>query len=328
VRAIVVRRPGGPEVLEQTQLPDPRPSPGEVVVDVAAAGVNFVDVYHRSGAYPRDLPFVPGLEGAGTVSATGDVRDIRVGDRVAWVNAPGGYAERVAVPASRVVPLPDTVGTELAAAALLQGLTAHYLTHDTAPVGPGDAVLVHAAAGGMGLLLTQLAKLRGARVIATVSTVDKERVARDAGADDVIRYPEADVAAVVRHLTDGRGVAAVYDGIGAPTFDASLAALRPRGVLALYGQAGGAVPPVDLQRLNSAGSVFVTRPNLEHHIADRAELLGRVRQVFAWLTSGQLRVRLGGRYPLADAAAAHADLEGRRSTGKLLLTNTSRGEMS
>ncbi|HKT02289.1 MAG TPA: quinone oxidoreductase [Rugosimonospora sp.] len=322
MRAIVVDWPGGPEVLRPGLLPDPRPGPGQVVVDVAAAGVNFIDVYQRSGAYPRELPFVPGMEGAGTVSAVGGgVPDIRVGDRVAWVNVPGGYAERVAVPAERVVPLPRELAPELAAAALLQGLTAHYLTQDTAPVGPGDVVLVHAAAGGTGLLLTQLVKLRGARVVGTVSTVDKERLAREAGADEVIRYGSVDVAATVRALTGGRGVAAVYDGVGAPTFDASLAALRPRGVLALYGQAGGAVPPVDLQRLNAAGSVFVTRPNLEHHIADRAELLRRAGDVLGWLAAGRLRVHVGGRYPLAEAARAHADLAERRSTGKLLLIN-------
>lgn len=322
MRAIIVRRPGGPEVLQPAHLADPRPGPGQVVVDVTASGVNFIDVYHRSGAYPTALPFVPGVEAAGTVGEVGPgVSGVRPGDRVAWVNVPGGYAERVAVPADRLVPLPDDIEVETAAAVLLQGMTGHYLTHDTAPVRPGDTVLVHAAGGGMGLLLTQLAKLRGGRVIGTVSSADKERLARAAGADEVIRYTDTDVAVAVRDLTGGRGVAAVYDGIGATTFDASLAALRPRGVLALYGQAGGAVPPVDPQRLNAAGSVFLTRPNLEHHVADRDELLARAGDVLDWVGTGRLRVHIGGRYRLADAAAAHTELEERRSVGKLLLTS-------
>lgn len=317
-KAIVLKEQGGPEVLRLAAVPDPEPAPGQVVVEVAASGVNFIDVYQRSGVYPVSLPFVPGLEGAGTVvAAAPDVTGVGVGDRVGWVNQPGGYAERVAVPASATVPIPADLDAETAAAALLQGMTAHYLVHDTYPVRPGDTVLVHAAAGGMGQLLTQLARLRGARVIGTVSTAAKEERARAAGADEVIRY--ADTEAAVRELTGGEGVAAAYDGVGAPTFDASLAALRPRGVLALYGQAGGAVAPVDPQRLNAAGSVLLARPNLVHHVATRHELLTRAGAVLGWVAAGRLKIHVGQTYPLGDAAAAHADLEGRRSVGKLLL---------
>ena len=319
-RAIVVREPGGPEVLRPAEVPVPDPAPGQVVVEVAAAGVNFIDVYQRSGAYPVPPPFVPGLEGAGTVLATApDVSGVAVGDRVAWVNQPGGYAQHVAVPAAATVPVPAGVSAETAAAALLQGMTAHYLVHDTYPVRPGDTVLVHAAAGGMGRMLTQLARRRGARVVGTVSSAAKEEIARAAGADEVVLYDHADVAADVRALTGGEGVAAVYDGVGAPTFDASLAALRPRGTLALYGQSGGAVPPFDPQRLNAAGSVLLARPNLSHHIATRHELLARAGAVFGLIAAGHLNVHIGARYPLAEAPAAHTDLAGRRSTGKLLL---------
>ncbi|MBB6172861.1 NADPH2:quinone reductase [Nocardiopsis mwathae] len=321
MRAIVIEEPGGPEVLRPCEVDDPRPGPGQVVVDVEAAGVNFIDIYQRTGVYPVPLPYTPGLEGAGTVTAVGaGVADLAEGQRVAWVSAPGGYARRAAVPAERVVPVPDGVSTERAAAVMLQGLTAHYLTHATYPVRPGDDVLVHAAAGGTGLLLVQLAKARGARVIGTVSTAAKEKQARAAGADDIIRYTEVgDVAAAVRGLTGGAGVAAVFDGVGADTFDASLASLRRRGVLALFGQSSGVVPPVDPQRLNSAGSVFLTRPNLADHIADRAELLQRTTDVLGLVDAGELRVEIGGRYPLADAARAHEDLAARRTTGKLLL---------
>ncbi|MDA8371560.1 MAG: quinone oxidoreductase [Nocardiopsaceae bacterium] len=322
MRAIVVEEHGGPEVLRSRDVPDPEPGPGEVAVDVEARGVNFIDIYKRSGAYPIATPFVPGEEGAGTVSAVGEgVTEIAVGRRVAWAMLAGAYAERAVVPADRLVPVPDGVPTEQAAAVLLQGMTAHYLTHATYPVQPGDTVLVHAAAGGTGLLLVQLAKLRGARVIGTVSTEAKERLARDAGADEIIRYAEegTDIAASVRGLTGGTGVAAVYDGVGATTFDSSLSSLRPRGVLALFGQSSGAVPPVDPQRLNSAGSVFLTRPSLAHYSADRGELLERTSDLFGLLAAGKLEVRVGGHYPLADAARAHEDLAGRRTTGKLLL---------
>lgn len=320
MRAILVNRHGGPDVLEPADVSEPAPGQGDILIDVAASGVNFLDVYHRSGAYPTQPPFVPGSEGAGTVSAVGkSVDGVNVGDRVAWAMLPGSYAARAAIPAERVVPIPEGVAAEDAAAVLLQGMTAHYLTHATYPVQPGDTVLVHAAAGGMGLLLTQVVKLRGGRVIGTVSTAEKEKLARDAGADEVIRYAETDVAQTVRELTGGAGVAAAYDGVGRDTFDASLASLRPRGTLALFGQASGAVPPVDLQRLNAAGSVFVTRPSLPHHVADRGELLERAGAVLEWVASGRLSLHIGRRYPLEEAHAAHADLEARRTTGKLLL---------
>lgn len=320
MRAILVNRHGGPDVLEPADVSEPAPGQGDILIDVAASGVNFLDVYHRSGAYPTQPPFVPGSEGAGTVSAVGEgVDGVDVGDRVAWAMHPGSYATTAAVPAERAVPIPEGIAAEDAAAVLLQGMTAHYLTHATYPVQPGDTVLVHAAAGGMGLLLTQVVKLCGGRVIGTVSTAEKEKLARDAGAEEVIRYAETDVAQAVSELTGGTGVAAAYDGVGRDTFDASLASLRPRGTLALFGQASGAVPPVDLQRLNAAGSVFVTRPSLPHHVADRGELLARAGDVLEWVASGQLRLHIGGRYPLEEAHAAHADLEARRTTGKLLL---------
>jgi NADPH2:quinone reductase len=323
VRAVMVRRHGGPEVLEPAEVPDPRPGPAEVVVDIGASGVNFIDVYHRAGAYPRPLPFVPGVEAAGTVRELGrDVRGVEVGDRVAWVNIPGGYAELAAVRADRLVPVPDGLSDSAAAAVLLQGMTAHYLVYDVHPVADGDTVLVHAAAGGVGLLLTQLIKLRGGRVIGTVSTADKERLARAAGADHVIRvirHGQADIAAMVRELTGGRGAAVAYDGVGAPTFDASLASLRTRGMLALFGQAGGAVPPVDLQRLNSAGSVFVTRPNLSDYIASREELLTRAGHVLKLTAAGLLSVHVDRTHRLDQAAVAHRDLQQGRSAGKLLL---------
>jgi len=318
MRAIVITENGGPEVLEPAERPAPEPGPGEVLIDVAAAGVNFIDVYYRTGAYPAELPYTPGVEAAGTVAAVGDgVRDVSVGDRVAWANVQGAYAEKAVVPADRVVPVPDGVELQDAAASLLQGMTAHYLTRSTYPVQAGDTVLVHAAAGGMGLLLTQAAKALGARVIGTASTPEKERLAKDAGADVTMGYDG--FADRVRELTGGEGVAAVYDGVGAPTFDGSLASLRRRGTLALYGAAGGAVPPFDPQRLNKAGSVFLTRPTLAHYVERRAELLERAADVYGWVASGAVNVHVGRRYDLAEARAAHADLEARRSTGKLLL---------
>jgi len=321
VRAIQVTETGGPDVLRLAQLPDPEPGTGQLLVKVAAAGVNYIDTYHRSGAYPMPLPFVPGSEGAGTVIAVGpEAGDIAVGARVAWAAAPGSYAELAVVPAEQAVPVPAQVEIDIAAGCLLQGMTAHYLTVSVHAVQPGETVLVHAAAGGMGLLLTQLATARGARVIGTVSTPAKEKLARQAGAAEVIRYTEIDdVAAGVRRLTGGDGVAAVYDGVGASTFDASLASLRPRGMLALYGAASGPVPPVDPQRLNSAGSVFLTRPKLADYIPTHEELRWRAGEVFDAIQAGSLRITIGGRYPLADAAQAHQDLQGRRTTGKLLL---------
>jgi NADPH:quinone reductase len=321
MRAIQITETGGAEVLRLADLPDPVPGPGQLLVEVAAAGVNYLDTYHRSGAYPLPLPFIPGAEGAGVVTAVGpDTGGAAVGDRVAWATSLGSYAEQAVVPAEQAVPVPLGVNIEIAAGSLLQGMTAHYLAVSVHPVRPGETVLVHAAAGGMGLLLTQLATARGARVIGTVSTPEKERLAREAGAAEVIRYTEIDdVSAEVRRLTGGAGVAAVYDGVGASTFNASLASLRRRGMLALYGAASGPVPPVDPQRLNSAGSVFLTRPMLAHYVATREELTWRAGEVFDAILNGSLRIAIGGRYPLARASRAHQDLQGRRTTGKLLL---------
>ncbi|MGH3821400.1 MAG: quinone oxidoreductase family protein [Pseudonocardiaceae bacterium] len=321
MHAIQITETGGPDVLQLTELPDPEPGPGQLLVEVTAAGVNYLDTYLRSGVYPTPLPFIPGSEGAGIVTAVGPgVGDVAVGDRVAWATSLGSYAEQAVVPAGQVVPVPEEVDSEIAAGCLLQGMTAHYLAVSVHPVQPGETVLVHAAAGGMGLLLTQLATARGGRVIGTVSTAEKEQLAREAGAAEVIRYTEIDdLAGEVRRLTDGQGVAAVYDGVGASTFDASLASLRPRGMLALYGGASGPVPPVDPQRLNSAGSVFLTRPKLGDYVANREELTWRAGEVFSAMRDGSLRITIGGRYPLADASRAHQDLQGRRSTGKLLL---------
>jgi NADPH2:quinone reductase len=292
-----------------------------VLVDVTAAGVNFIDTYQRRGIYPMQTPYVAGLEGGGLVRALGPgVTGVQVGDRVAWPEQLGSYAELVAVPADRTVPVPDGVSDDDAVGALLQGMTAHFLVNDTYPVHPGDTVLVTAAAGGVGLLLTQLATARGGRVLATVSSEAKEELAREAGAAEVIRYTEVDdLAAAVRELTGGEGVAAAFDNVGAATFDASLASLRRRGMLVLYGASSGPVPPVDPQRLNAAGSVFLTRPKLFDHIADRDTLLARAADIYGAVADGTLTVRIGHRYALAEARTAHEDLEGRRTTGKLLL---------
>ncbi len=321
MRAVRIAATGGPEVLEPVELPDPAASPGELLVDVAAAGVNFVDTYQRRGVYPVDLPFVPGQEGVGRVAALGPgVAGFAVGDRVAWANVPGGYAGRAVVPGAVAVPVPDAVPDDLAVGALLQGMTAHFLVTDCAPVGRGDTVLVHAAAGGVGLLLTQLATARGARVLAVVSTAEKAELARGAGAAEVLRSDEVDdLAAAVRARTGGEGVAVAFDGVGRDTFDASLASLRRRGTLVLHGAASGPVPPVDPQRLNRAGSVYLTRPTLHHYTATRAELLDRATAVYGAVADGGLHVRIGHRYPLARAADAHRALEARRTTGKVLL---------
>ncbi len=318
--AMVLTAFGGPDTLELRDVPEPAPGEGEVLVELAAVGVNFVEIYHRLGRYPGQLPRVLGSEGAGTVVAVGPgVTSVRVGDRVASSVFTGAYAQRAVAPADFVVPVPETVELETAAAALLQGLTAHYLVFDTYHVAPGDTVLLHAAAGGVGLLLTQIGKRRGARVIATVSTDEKERLARAAGADEVIRYDAGvDVAAQVRRLTGGVGVHAVYDGVGAATFEASLASLRPRGMLVLFGAASGPVGPFDPQRLNNLGSLYLTRPSLGHYTATPAELHGRAADLFAFLADG-LDVRVHHRYPLAEAGRAQADLESRVTTGKLLL---------
>lgn len=324
MRAVLVRDFGGPEVLEVADLPEPVPGPGEVRVDVGAAGVNFIDVYHRTGKYPQPVPFVVGSEGAGTVSALGDgVDGVRVGDRVAWAMEHGsGYAQQVLVPAGRTVRVPDGIDDETAAAVMLQGLTAHYLTTSTYPVQHGHVVLVHAAAGGLGLLLTQVAVAAGARVIGTASTQEKADLARSAGATDVILYGEADVRVEVRRLTGGRGVDVVYDGVGRATFAASLDCLRTRGMMVLVGAASGAPEPLDPAALAAKGSLFLTRPSLAHHIASREELTWRARELFDWVLSGAVRVHVGARYPLAEAATAHRDLEGRRTTGKSLILPT------
>lgn len=288
------------------------------MIKVAAAGVNFIDTYHRTGRYPQPLPFTPGSEAAGTVIALGEgVTGFETGQLVASSDVRGCYAEKALVNADRVVPVPAGLSAETAAAALLQGMTAHYLVRSTYPVQPGDTVLVHAAAGGMGLLLTQLVKLLGGRVIGTVSTAEKEKLARDAGAAEILGYDG--FAEEVRRLTGGEGVPVVYDGVGMTTFDGSLASLRRRGVLALYGAASGPVPPVDPIRLMAAGSVYLTRPTLAHHVETREDLLARSSDVLGWVASGQLNLHIGRTYDLRDAPEAHADLEGRRSTGKLLL---------
>jgi NADPH2:quinone reductase len=319
VRAIQITENGGPEVLNVADLPAPEAGPGEVLVAVGAAGVNYIDTYQREGIYPLTLPVVLGLEGAGRVTAVGDgVDDIAVGDRVAWTNTLGSYAEQVAVPADEAVPVPDDVADDLAVGALLQGMTAWILVNQTYPVQPGDDVLVHAAAGGVGLLLTQLATGLGARVIATVSTDEKEELARAAGAAEVLRYSD-DLAERVRDLTDGVGVAAAFDGVGKSTFDASLDSLRRRGVLVLFGAASGPVPPVDPQRLNSGGSLYLTRPTLFHHIDTREELLAAAGSVYKEVAEGRLDVRIAHRYPLDEARKAHEDLQARRTTGKLVL---------
>jgi len=318
--AVRITRTGGPEVLEVADVDPGAPGPGELLVDVAAAGVNYIDTYHRSGLYKLDLPITLGMEGAGTVAAVGpDVPDFKPGERVAWQGQLGGYAQRAIVPARIAVRVPDEVSDETAAATMLQGVTAHYLARSTYEVNSGDTILVHAAAGGVGLLLVQLAKARGARVIGTVSTEEKERLAREAGADEVIRYDREDFAEATRKLTNGEGVAAVYDGVGKTTFDGSLASLAVRGFLVLFGAASGPVPPVDPQRLNAAGSVYLTRPMSSHYVRTREEIDWRFGELFAAVRDGSLKVRVGAEYPLAQARQAHEDLQGRRTTGKVLL---------
>ncbi|MEP7036571.1 MAG: quinone oxidoreductase [Dermatophilaceae bacterium] len=321
MRAVVVHEHGGPEVLNAEELPTPDPGPGQLCIDVAAAGVNFIDVYLRTGAYDSPTPFVVGSEGAGVVSAVGpDVSDYQEGDHVAWAMVPGaGYAEQVIVPSERAVPVPSGIDDETAGAVLLQGLTAHYLTRSTYPVRAGETALVHAAAGGVGLLLTQVLTAQGVRVIGTTSSDDKAALAGEAGAADVIRYDRDDVASEVSRLTGSRGVDVVYDGVGRATFDGSINSLRPRGMFVLYGAASGAVAPLDPQLLNSKGSLFFTRPNLAHYVTSREELLERSRELFGWVASGALTVRVGARYPLEQARKAHEDLEARRTTGKSLI---------
>jgi NADPH:quinone reductase len=320
MRVVVGERLGGPEVLSLTERETPRPGPGEVVVDVAAAGVNYMDIYQREGAgnYRPDPPFVPGAEGAGTVSAVGEgVTHLGVSDRVAWAGPGSSYAEQVALPARRVIPVPEGLSLQVAAAVMLQGMTAHYLVSSTYPVREGDVTVVHAAAGGVGLLLTQMIKRRGGIVVATTSGGEKAELARGAGADHITGYDT--FRSVVDDVTDGAGAHVVYDGVGKDTFDDGLAALRPRGMMVLYGAASGPVPPLDPQRLNSGGSLFLTRPTMVHYIAADDELKWRSGEVFDWIAKGELDVRIGGTYPLADAAKAQEDLAARRTTGKLLL---------
>ena len=318
MRAIVVTELGGAEVLTLAEQPDPVPGPGRVLVKVAAAGVNFIDIYQRSGYYPQPVPYVPGLEGAGTVIAAGDgVTGFAAGDHVAWAAAVGSYAEQVTVDARQLVPVPAGIDLKAAAAVILQGLTAHYLCRSTFPVTEGAVAVVHAAAGGVGLLLTQMIKDLGGTVIATTSSAPKAELAAAAGADHVTSYEQ--FAEVVRQVTGGRGADVVFDGVGKDTFDASLSALRPRGMMVLYGASSGPVPPVDPQRLNRGGSLFLTRPTLANYAVDRAELLWRTSDVFGWISKGELSVAIGGEYPLADARLAHEDLVARRTTGKLIL---------
>ena len=320
MKAIQVKQTGGPEVLQLVDLPVPQPKPNEAVVKIAASGVNFIDVYQREGRYKVSLPFVLGQEGAGVVASVGsDVKSVKVGDHVAWTSVLGSYAEYAAVPADRLVPVPQGVSDRDAAAVMLQGMTAHYLCHDTYPLKRGETALVHAAAGGVGLLLVQMAHNIGARVIATVSTEDKAKLARQAGADDVILYTQADFEVETKRLTAGKGVDVVYDGVGKTTFEKGLNVLRPRGYMVLFGGSSGAVPPFDLVQLSQKGSLFVTRPTLGHYTASREELVSRSSDVFGMIAAGKLKLRIEHTYKLADAQQAHRDLEGRKTTGKLLL---------
>lgn len=321
MKAVRVHEFGGPEVLSYEDVAVPEPGPGEARVKLAAAGVNFIDVYQRTGLYPGDLPRTLGLEGAGEVEAVGEgVEDLAVGDYVAFAMAPGAYAEYVVVPAAKLVPFNVTlVEARIAAAVMLQGMTAHYLTHSTFPLEEGHTALVHAAAGGVGLLLCQMAKMRGATVIGTAGTGEKARLAREAGADEVILYTEQDFVQEVKRITGDEGVDVVYDSVGKNTFDGGLDCLKPRGYMVLFGASSGPVPPFDLQVLNQKGGLFVTRPSLAQYTATREELMWRAESLFSWIGQNNLKVRIGGTYSLADAAQAHRDLEGRKTTGKLLL---------
>jgi len=320
MRSIRINEYGGPDMMRLEEVDLPAPGPGEVRVMVRAAGVNFVDVYHRKGLYAGHLPYTPGSEVGGEVHALGDgVEGLAVGDPVVSARAEGAYADYAIVPAWKLVPIPAGVNTMTATAAALQGMTAHYLVHDTYPIRPGDTVLVHAAAGGVGLLLVQMAKLRGARVIGTVSTEEKAQLARERGADEVILYTERDFQAEVKRLTDGRGVRTVYDSVGRDTFDKSLNCLQPRGMMVLYGQSSGPVPPVDPQVLNQKGSLFLTRPSLGHYAASREEIQSRMNDIFRWIQAGDLTVRIDKTFPLEEAAEAHRYLEARQTRGKVLL---------
>ena len=320
MKAIRIHTPGGPEALKLDDVPEPTPAPGQALVKLAAAGVNFIDVYFRTGMYKAPLPLTLGLEGAGVVTAVGTgVTDVKIGDIVAWTGVPGSYAQMTVVPADRLVKLPPGVEPKVGAAAMLQGLTAHYLVRSSYPLKKGDTCLVHAAAGGMGLLLCQMGKMLGATVIGTVSTEEKAALAKGAGAEHVILYTQQDFEPEVKRITSGRGVDVVYDGVGATTFDKSLNCLRPRGYMILFGAASGPVPSLDLQVLNVRGSLFLQRPSLNHHIAAREELLQRAGEVLGWIKEGKIKLRIEHQLPLAQAAEAHKALEGRKTTGKILL---------
>jgi NADPH:quinone reductase len=321
MKAIRVNEHGGPEVLSYEDVPDPEPGPGEARVRLAASGVNFIDVYQRTGLYPIETPFTLGQEGAGEVDAVGEgVEDLSVGGYVAFASVMGAYAEYAVVPAEKLVPFNVTlVEARVAAAVMLQGMTAHYLTHSTFPLEEGQTALVHAAAGGVGLLLVQMARMRGATVIGTVGNEEKARLAKGAGADEVIIYTEQDFVEETKRLTDGEGVHVVYDSVGKDTFDGSLDCLRRRGYMVLFGSSSGPVPPVDPQILNQKGGLFLTRPSLAQYTATREELMWRAESLLSWIGQGNLDVRIGGTYPLSDAADAHRDLEGRKTTGKLIL---------
>lgn len=320
MNAVRVHQSGGPEVLRFEELPTPSPGPAEALVRIEAAGVNFVDIYQREGVYKMALPFTAGSEAAGVVETVGpEVTEVRPGDRVAYAGVLGAYATHAAVPAARLVQIPSGVDAKTAAAAMLQGMTAHYLTHSTYPLGPADTLLLHAAAGGVGLLLTQMAKMRGARVIGTVSTEAKAALARQAGADEVILYTQQDFEAETRRLTGGRGVQVVYDSVGKTTFDKSMNCLAPRGYLVAFGQSSGPVAPVDPQLLSQKGSLFLTRPTMGHYILTREELQKRAGDVLGWIAAGRLKIRIDRTFPLAQAADAHRALASRATAGKVLL---------
>ena len=321
MKAIRVHETGGPEVLSYEDVEVTEPGPGEARVKLAASGVNYIDTYQRSGLYPKDLPFTLGMEGAGEVDAVGEgVEELSPGDYVAFASVPGAYAEYAVAPVEKLVPFDVTlVETRVAAAVMLQGMTAHYLTHSTFPIQEGQTVLVHAAAGGVGLLLCQMAKMRGATVIGTAGTEEKAKLAREAGADEVILYTGQDFVEETKRITDGEGVHAVYDGVGKETFDGGLDVLRPRGYMVLFGASSGSVPAFDPQVLNQKGGLFLTRPSLAQYSAEREELMWRAESLFSWIGQGNLDVRIGGTYALEDAGQAHRDLEGRKTTGKLIL---------
>jgi NADPH:quinone reductase len=320
MQAIQITQTGGPDVLTLHDVPTPEPGEGQVLIKIEASGVNFIDVYQREGRYPVKLPFIPGQEAAGTVVALGaGVSGVAVGDRVVWCHILGTYAQLAVAPADRLVRIPDGISFQQAAAAMLQGMTAHYLAHASYVIQPGDDVLIHAGAGGVGLLLIQMAKRLGARVFTTVSTEEKAALAREAGADETILYTHEDFAAKVRKFTGGRGVPVVYDSVGKTTFDGSLACLRPRGIVVLFGGSSGAVPPFDLIKLSTMGSLYVTRPTMKDYIATREDLEHRAGDVLKWVAEGKLKLRMEHTYPLADAAQAHRDLEARKTTGKVLL---------